>query len=724
MTFLHLSLLAGAGLIALPIVLHLIMRRKPRQMEFPALRFIQQRHDRNQRQLKLRHLLLLLLRVLAIALLAAALARPSVNPSVKLPGGAGSQEAPIAAALVFDAAPRMNYRQDNHSRLEVARDLGLRLIAQLPKESQIAILDTGLGPAVFQVDRGAAVERVQHLETVANSQPLTRAIENGLQRLSQSDLPRKEIYIFSDLSQAAWPADAAARLQDRLADTPGLGIYVIDVGVDNPVNFSLGQLRFPSGQIISKRSPLQIETTFSAVGGGGQRAVEMFLLDADGKPVRAEAIPCSIKPGQSVPVQFRKLLDRAGTHQGFIRITGEDGLADDDTRYFTVEVKPAWRVLLAAPTPAKEFALFLSQAIAPTAFRKQGTARFDCDVVSFAELSAQTLDPYAAICLLDPPPLDASVWQRLVNYASDGHGVAVFLGRHAQSVESFNDPKAQELLAGRLVRQSLRPDGDCHLAPRAYQHPILSSFRGRASQIPWDAFPVFRYWQLDHLAAGASVVVPFNDDAPAILERPVGAGRAITMTTPVSDRADAQAWNFLPIGEAWPFLITVNQMMLYLVGSADQQLNYFAGQTVLLPLDRQDPRGNYLITAPPKDLLKPQDTIKYQIPIDPQRNVLTITATDKAGYYWVQAGGEQAGVKRGFSVNLGPEQTQLDRLPKAKLKELFGPFEYRLAQNLDQLDRQINTARVGRELFPLLILIVALLLGAEHVLANKFYKEG
>jgi hypothetical protein len=235
---------------------------------------------------------------------------------------------------------------------------------------------------------------------------------------------------------------------------------------------------------------------------------------------------------------------------------------------------------------------------------------------------------------------------------------------------------------------------------------------------------VFRYWQLDRLAVGASVIVPYNDDRPAILERPMGAGKVITMTTPVSDWADEQPWNLLPFGEAWPFLITANQIMLYLVGSTDAQLNYFAGQVAMLPLDRQAPRGNYLISEPPKDALKPQEATKYPIPIDLQRNVLTVTATAQPGNYQAQAGGEQGGVSRGFSVNVAPEQTQLTRLPKDKLKELFGPFEYRLAQNLDQLDRQISTARVGRELFPLLILIVALVLGAEHVLANKFYKQG
>ena len=156
-------------------------------------------------------------------------------------------------------------------------------------------------------------------------------------------------------------------------------------------------------------------------------------------------------------MQFRKGLEEPRTYQGFIRITGEDGLADDDTRYFTVEVKPAWRVLMAAPPPAKDRAKYLSQAIAPAAYQKQGRARFDCDIISVDQLAAAALDPYAAVCLLDPTPLDAAVWQKLGNYAAEGHGVAVFLGRHAQPIASFNEPKAQELLAGRLRAAGTAP---------------------------------------------------------------------------------------------------------------------------------------------------------------------------------------------------------------------------------------------------------------------------
>ena len=70
MAFMHAALLGGIALIAVPIVLHLIMRQKPKHLEFPALRFIKQRENSNRRRLRLRHLLLLLLRCAAIALLA------------------------------------------------------------------------------------------------------------------------------------------------------------------------------------------------------------------------------------------------------------------------------------------------------------------------------------------------------------------------------------------------------------------------------------------------------------------------------------------------------------------------------------------------------------------------------------------------------------------------------------------------------------------------------
>src|SRR5262245_19644881 len=138
MTFVAPTILLGTLLVAAPIVLHLIMRQEPKRLEFPALRLLAARSETNRRKLQLRNLLLLLLRCGAILFLALALARPSLQSGGLLP----DQEAPVAAAFVFDTAPRMEYRQENQTRLEAARDTADWLVEQFPGESEVWVLDS------------------------------------------------------------------------------------------------------------------------------------------------------------------------------------------------------------------------------------------------------------------------------------------------------------------------------------------------------------------------------------------------------------------------------------------------------------------------------------------------------------------------------------------------------------------------------------------------------
>ena len=193
-------------------------------------------------------------------------------------------------------------------------------------------------------------------------------------------------------------------------------------------------------------------------------------------------------------------------------------------------------------------------------------------------------------------------------------------------------------MPGKLLRQARRPDGDLCLAPRDFQHPILAAFRSQASSIPWDAFPVFRYWELGPLSKGVGIVLPYSDGRPAVLERPVGKGRVLTMTTPVSDRPNRDPWNLLPVGalgiEPWPFVILANQMATYLVGSSGEQLNYLAGQTAVVRLDAARQRRGYLLFTP--------DGRSSPYSANSNRRELPITATDQVGNYRLKAGGTGA----------------------------------------------------------------------------------
>jgi len=708
MDFLNPLLLAGVGAAAVPIILHLIMRQNPRRLEFPALRFVRQRREANRRRMRLRHLLLLLLRVAVICLLAAALARPSLKAS----GLVGNQEVPVAAALVFDTSPRMQYRHQNQTRLEMAQEIGDWLVSQLPPESQVAVLESRLNSAVFQVDASSARQRIKRLETTTSAQSLSLAFEEALRLLGTSDRQRKELYVFTDLAARAWAIDSPQRLQDRIKKLADVGIYIVDVGVEEPQNFALGEVRL-SAQVLSKNSSLRISTELTGIGPGGERSVELLLLDETGQPQRRARESGRITGGSSQALEFTLGGMNEGTLQGFLRIEGSDGLPTDDKRFFTVEVRPPWKVLVAAQEPIEVQANFLTQALAPDEFRKTGRSRFNCEVVTWTQLAKTPLPTFAAVCLLDPPPLPLATWQQLATYANEGGGVAVFLGRHAEPAQRFNQSGATELLPAEL---ELQARGVEHLAPDNYQSPALGIFRSLEGTVPWDAFPVYRYWQLGALAEGSNVLVPYSNGRPALVERPLGQGTVLLMTTPVSDLASQNPWNLLPIGtDAWPFMLLVNGIASYLVGSTEGQLNCLVGAPAVLPLDGDARVSSYLLTTPGGE--------EIRRPADSTRGEIVVTSTDQEGNYRVRTGGEHAGLRRGFSVNLPASATDLTRTDPDHLKKVFGEADFHLARNREQIEREVVTGRVGRELYPFLIVLVVLALGSEQVLANRFYRD-
>ena len=585
LTFLTPLMLAGVALVAAPIVLHLVMRQQPKHLIFPALQFIRQRSSSNRRKLKLRHLILLALRCAAIVFLALALARPSLQAT----GWLGDQEAPIAAAIVFDTSPRMQYRHQNQTRLEVAQEVAQRVLAQLPRESDVAVLDSRTLEAAFSIDAAVAKQKIDRLRTSAAAQPLPELCSQGLRLVSESSRGRKEVYVFTDLGRQAWSAEAGARLREKLADKTDVALYLIDVGVEDPKDLSLGDLR-PAAESLAKNSPLSLQTELLADGAAADdRGVALYTVDpTSGELQLRSQSPAKATPEQPQPIDFQLDGLELGFHQGVVRIAGQDSLPGDDSRYFTVDVRPPWKVLVVAPKPVRRRASLLTEPISPTPFRLTGQARFECEVIGFDELANQSLDEYAAVCLLDPPPLADAVWQSLAGFTERGGGVAIWLGRNAlppgHSVDEFNTAAAQAVMPGKLAAHLA--SARCVSVPGDYQHPLLAKFRGIAGGVPWEEFTVDSHWQLSDFTVGVNPVMSYSNGQPAILEKPLGKGRVLVFTTPISDEAtEADLWNTLAIGsEHWPYFMLVNEAMLYLVGSGGDRLNFWAGETAVVHL--------------------------------------------------------------------------------------------------------------------------------------------
>jgi Aerotolerance regulator N-terminal len=781
MAFVNFSLIFGGLLLAIPIVLHLVMRQQPKQLVFPALRFLKARREANRRQLQLRHWLLLLLRCLAITLLAAALARPSV-PSLAMgnwiiigvlatvltligllavlalvqrrgrlvaggtaaaalllavaltvmlsvtlrstePSLLGNREAPVGAVLVFDSSPRMQYLWQNKTRLEQAREIALWLIRQLPADSEMAVVDARPGSAVFAVDLAAAQRSVERMDITFVPAPLVQVLDAAVQLAATSTRSRKEVYVLTDLTRGAWHAESYALLQRRLAEAKDVALHVVDVGCEQPQNFLLGDLQL-SAQVLPKSGELQIRTQVDGVGTGGTRTVELYLEPPDperpflqdGKAVapvarlrRQEIVTVPENGSQTIDFHVANL--ELGVQQGCVKLTGQDGLPCDNIRYFTIEVQDATPVLVLAP--AGTTTKYLTEAIAPYEFRQTGRARYECTVNEQAELSNVDLGDYAAVCLLDPAPLTPPEWDKLSAYVRGGGGLAIFLGHHA-ATSSFHVPAAATLVGGKLARQ-WRSEGDVFLSPRNFNHPVTSAFRAMASAVPWTRFPVYRHWVLEDFSPETRLVMPFSNNKPAILETPLGQGRTLLMTTPISDSLRPRsrpAWNELPSGEnAWPYVVLVNEMVRYLADTAGLKLNYLVGETAVLANRRDKDPERYQLFTP---LDQPQD-------VTAATGKVVVKFTEYPGAYRLK--GHRGGpVMRGFCANLPRAASDLRRLAKAELDEVLGAGRYHFARNIDEIQFGVGEARMGREFYPLLLALLAIILALEQLLANRFYR--
>jgi hypothetical protein len=188
------------------------------------------------------------------------------------------------------------------------------------------------------------------------------------------------------------------------------------------------------------------------------------------------------------------------------------------------------------------------------------------------------------------------------------------------------------------------------------------------------------------------------------------------MTTPISDPprpTDHPVWNELATGEdAWPCFALVYEMVRSLVKSGQTRLNLLAGETAVLPNDPTEYPDRYQLFTP---LDQPQDVLA-------SGGRVTIRFTEQPGAYRLR-GQKNGPLVRGFAVNLAGDTSDLTRLPRERLDEILGRGRYQLARSKDEINRAVGTDRIGSEFYPLLVTLLACLLGMEHVLANRFYRR-
>jgi hypothetical protein len=728
-------LLAGMALVALPIIIHLIFRRQPKHVFFPAFRFLKQRHRRSMRKLRLRHLLLLLLRMGLIALVCFALARPWLGFDADSAPSLVSSSNPVAAVLVFDTSVSMSYQQGGQTPLDRAKTLAGTFVSGLPQGSQVAVIDTHQPIGRF-LDSGSAARVIDKLMPRARSVPVTHALAEALDLLAKSP-PRLPVVlcVFSDRTAASWESGQVSYLRGKRAVLDhqfegGLPSVYIDMSVPNPANVAITDVTIAHGnETISLENldrlpfgvppdqPVELWATVQATGPAavsGELELIIGGQTVDTQPFRIAATP---KEFRTHTVRFAALPPRKGTLQGIIRLKTSDlTITADDRRFWTLAAAQR-RVLIVADRPG-------DTRIWRTALDNLGIVLpVTCAVMTPKEVPASLrVEDYHTVVLMNVARPTDELWNNLHAYVADGGGLIVAPGDDCDPVSYTTEP-ALRTLPGKLVKIVATPEGGTFLEPTDSTHEIMEAYANWSTADLTNG-KVYRIWEVQPTAGLGQSIAKYDwEDRPAILqgvfEGDKVRGRVLLFTTTFYRRTDADAQDWNNYFKQWEYSFALPYLSVRHVMGAQKELqNFTLGKTAAqFWLPRGLKLEGYGLSGP--------ETASGEI--KPGQQQLALPEAREPGNYEVANSGPVVW-QRPFSVNLLPLESDLvGGRPDAKeIRELFG--ENALVGHDEEPDlRKLIRKRLGQgehlELLAILLVLTVLVLALENLLSNRFYRH-
>ncbi len=531
LAFLSPLFLVGAAAAAIPIAIHLFYRRAEPVVEFAAMRYLRAAPVQESRHRRLRELILLALRVAAVALLAAAFARPYLAGAAAAPAGG-------ATVVLVDTSASLSAP----GQFDAVRERAERAVRDAPPTHAVAVLafaDDADVVAPLSLDRAGALAAVAALEPGAGATRFRAALGRGAEEL---DGRSGRLVVVTDLQQTGWDAASGGAI-------PGNASVQVEA-IDSPAgNVAVGALRVEGSEAVAgvrnfSRQPATVQVVF-AIDDRRAGAVAL-LLPAEGG------------------VEARLQLPEAASGVLSASVEDRDGYRADNARFAVLDRQNAASILAVTASGHPSEALYLERALAIA----EGVGRFRFRALSGAAFSA--LDPAeigeaGAVVLLGTRGLEQRGRERLAQFVRSGGGLLVAAGPDVESavvrqaVAGIAETGWQSRSAGRLS-----------LAPTDTRHPIFRPFGGGGvlGNVSFDRTSLFEAME------GAVVLARFTDGTPALIEAgrsTAPAGRLLLFGSDLNYR-----WNDFPLQPA--FVPFVHETVRYLTASRSSRLEYLVGE--------------------------------------------------------------------------------------------------------------------------------------------------
>lgn len=694
MIFLNPAVLFGLLAASIPIVIHLLNRRKLKKVDFSTLTFLKEIQKNKIRKVKIKQFLLLALRVLIILFLVGAFARPTLK-SVALGGVASA--AKTSAVFILDNTFSMSVVNSKGSYFNQAKEVLNTLVDQLQEGDDASVIFV----SDFNKDAQPLSANLNNLKTNINkaqigyySGTLNEAIVKAAKMLEGSKNFNKEIYIVSDLQKdRLFNSGAISDLGDDL--NKNVRIYYVNFPESDPFNIGIEKISLNT-QIFEESKPVSFDV---AVKNYSDKSANNVVVSLFINNKRSAQQSLNLAAGESKIVTMESIVKE----HGFINVSAEledDDILQDNKRFINLYIPE--EIPIAIFSDNLDDSKFISLALSANPDNSLQVTLKNID-----QISSTNLNQFNLIILIGTG--NSIPFDNLKSYMAQGKGIFVIPGSKTNLSDFQNICKNLSLPVPSGEVNSEKDKQDFYTFDKVdLKHPIFQDlFLKDKNKI--ESPNIYRYFKIDTKGEGKNII-SLTDGSAFLSEYDISKGKIFLLSSALD-----LSWTNFPVKSI--FVPLINKSAAYLSSKDMSDDQYLVGANLNIDISN--------INTPQIKILKPNNSEEY-FNIENKNNFqyFDYNNTDVAGNYMVYSG---KNLINDLSVNFDPRESDIDKASEKDLKDYFDKINYKgtliKIDNDSNIKNVILQSRFGSELWKIFIFIALILALIEMTIAKSSKKD-
>ena len=687
MGFLTPLFLVGLAGLAIPVLIHLTRQEKGKPLGFPSLMFLRRIPFEETSRRRIRHWLLLAMRLAALGLLVAAFARPFVRGgALASVGGPGPEE----VVILLDRSYSMDLG-DNWAR---AVDHAKGVAAALRTQDRVSLVTFSETPHLLHRSISDPARVAATLDTLRTGSLATRigpAIKLARSTLAASERPRQRVVLISDFQRPGWRPDPDATLPT------GVTLEPVVIGGDNAANLALTDLELDRESAGNRE---RVTVSARLINTGDTESTTEVSLAVDDTEIGTATV--TTPAGGAAPVTFDPFTLTHPFTRGEVRVAEAPGtgLGEDNVLHFVASPGGDLSVLIVDPLGGGDSNLYLRGALGIAEGAGFAT------VLTRGAPGESQLAAADVVVLNGAPFPGGTPGDRLRAFVEEGGGLLLVLGQRT-TVPSVH---AEFLPA--TVGPVTEGTGERRLGFVDYDHAVFEAFMGpRSGDFSQAAF--YRTRRLD--VTDGRVTAQFDDGTPALVEGRRGKGRILVWATGLD-----RFWNNLALQPVYlPF---VHRVTRFLGGRGEIPPWHTAGSTV--NLSALATAGVPLEIPPGAVAMEPDGG---SVALDPATSLLRL---ESRGIWEIRPPGERPEHPMAVAANVDVTESDLARMDIEEFVAAVGgepaggeAGDDSTTAGAAAVDLQAADFESRQSFWRYLLAAVFLLMVSETVLANRLSRH-